>query len=319
MPTTMTDLIARVRAEIGDPPQPFRTTALGDGVTQWFDLPRQQIMAISTAEIINGASLTNLVDTSAMTSWFSNVPYSAGQFVTYNNGIYQAAQASTGQAPGNAAYWTNITATAYVINDQMGQIQLGQPVPNNATLIMAGSSWSLFTDTELTTYVTDSINEHCFGRTIKTRLLDYMGHVDYQEMPISLANLPPIEVPLVVMLAVVNVFWTLANDVASNVNVHTAEGTTIDRSAQYSQIRSQIDAMTARYQDLCGQLNVGVYRMETLSLRRKSWTTGRLVPLFASQEYDEHELPKRQLPPIDKRYEDSSGIPNRFDGGIYGV
>ena len=319
MPTTMTDLIARVRAEIGDPPQPFRTTALGDGATQWFDLPKQQIMAITTADIVNGASLTNLTDASAATAWSSAASYVTGQFVTYQNKYYQAAQNSTNQLPTNTTYWTDITALAYTINDQMGQIQLGQPVPNNATLIMAGQSWSLFTDSELTTYLTDSVNQHCLGRTIKTRIRDYRGFIDYQEQPIGLSNMPPIEVPLVVMLATVNVFWTLANDVASDVNVHTAEGTSIDRSAQYGQIMSQIAAMTQRYQDLCGQLNVGVYRAETLTLRRASRTTGRLVPVYTDREYDDHGLPQRQLPPDRQALRGPSGIPDLFYAGPYGV
>jgi hypothetical protein len=315
----MTDLIARVRAEIGDPPQPFRTTALGDGQTQWFDLPKQNISAITTAEIVNGASLTALTDCSAAAAWSSATAYTTGQLVTYQNGFYQAVQNSTNQTPTNATYWSNITASAYTINDGLGQIQLGAFLPNNATLIMAGNSWSLFTDAELTTYLTESVNQHCYGRTIKTRLLDFRGFIDYQEVPIGLSNLPPIEMPLVVMLATINVFWTLANDVASDVNVHTAEGTSIDRSAQYQQIMSQIGAMTQRYQDLCGQLNVGVYRAETMTLRRSSRTTGRLVPLFTEQEYDDHTLPTRQLPPVDKRYEDGSGIPSRFYAGPYGV
>jgi hypothetical protein len=315
----MTDLIARVRAEIGDPPQPFRTTALGDGQTKWYDLPKQNISVITAAEIVNGASIINLVDASAATAYSSSVAYALGAYVTYNGRTWQCAVANTGHVPGSDGDWTDITATAYSINDGLGQIALAQAVPNNATLIMAGVSWSLFTDTELTTYLTESVNQHCFGRTIKTRMLDFRGFVDYQEVPIGLGNLPPIEMPLVVMLATINVFWTLANDVASDVNVHTAEGTSIDRSAQYSQIMSQISAMTARYQDLCGQLNVGVYRAETMTLRRSSRTTGRLVPIFTEQEYDDHTLPTRQLPPVDKRYEDGSGIPSRFYAGPYGV
>lgn len=319
MPTTMTDLIARVRAEIGDPPQPFRTSVLGDGVTQWFDLPKQNISAVTSAEIVNGATITTLVDASAATAWSSATAYGTGALVTYNGKTYQAAQSSTSQLPTTVTYWTDISATAYTINDQQGQVQLAAAVPNNATLIMAGVSWSLFTDAELTTYVNDSVNQHCAGRTIKTRSLDYRGFVDYQEAPIGLDNLPPIEVPLVVMWSTINVFWTLANDVASDVNVHTAEGTSIDRSSQYQQIMGQIQSMTGRYQDLCGQLNVGVYRAETLTLRRVSRTTGRLVPGYTPQEYDDHTLPTRQLPPIDKRYEDPSGIPNRFYAGPYGV
>lgn len=311
----MTDLIARVRAEIGDPPQPFRTTALGDGRTQLYDLPKQQVSAVTTAEVINGASITNLTDASSAAGWSSSVAYLTGQLVTYNNAFYQAVQASTNQTPTNVTYWANVSASVYTIDDALGQMYLGAFLPNNATLIVAGNAWSLFSDTELAAYCSDAVNQHCFGASITERLRDFMGHIDYRDSHKNLSNLPAIEVPLVVMLATINVFWTLANDVASDVNVTTAEGTTIDRSSQYQQIMGQIGALTARYQDLCGQLNVGLYRAETLQLRRTSHTTGRLVPVFAPREYDDHKFPVRELPPIDKRHEDNSGIANPIWNG----
>jgi hypothetical protein len=315
VPLTMTDLIARVRAEIGDPSQPFRTTALGDGRTQLYDLPKQQVSAITTAEVINGASITNLTDASSAAAWSSATAYTTGVLVTYNNAFYQAVQGSTNQLPTNATYWTNVSAVVYTINDALGQMYLGAFLPNNATLIVAGNSWSLFSDTELAVYCADAVNQHTFGANITERMRDFMGHIDYRDSHKNIGNLPAIEVPLVVMLATINVFWTLANDVSSDVNVTTAEGTSIDRSAQYQQIMSQIGALTARYQDLCGQLNVGLYRMETLQLRRSSQTTGRLVPIFAPREYDDHKFPLRELPPIDRRNEDNSGIENPIWNG----
>ena len=230
--------------------------------------------------------------------------------MTYNGGFYQAAQASTGETPTNPTYWTDASATAYTINDTLGQLQVGQPVPLNATLIIAGNSWSMFSDDELTTYISDALNQHFFGRTIKTRIRDARGFIDYPTVPVSVSNMPAIEVPLVVMLATINTFWTLANDTASDFNIQTAEGTSIDRTSQYNQIMSQIQAMTERYQEMCGQLNVGVYRAETLQLRRSSYTTGRLVPVFEPREYDDHRWPVRELPPIDGRNQDNSGIPD---------
>lgn len=321
MPTSMIDLIARVRGEIGDPPVPFRTTALGDGITLWFDLPKQQIMDIDAAEIINGASLTTLVDCSAALPWSSSTAYTTGQYVTYDGNFYQSATPGTNQTPpasGNTSYWTNINSTAYIINDTLGQIQLGQAVPNNATLIIAGVSWSMFSDVELTTYITDALNQHLYNREFVERYRDARGFIDFRKTPIALSNVPPIEVPLVVMLATINTFWTLANDTASDFNVSTAEGTHIDRTSQYNQIMTQIQALTARYQDLCGQLNVGIYRMETMQLRRTSHTTGRLVPLFKPQELDDHQWPVRILPPVDKRFEDNSGIPTPYWAGPTG-
>jgi len=127
-------------------------------------------------------------------------------------------------------------------------------------------------------------------------------------MPKALGSLPAIEEPLVTMLAVINCLWALANDLATDTDIQTAEGTNINRTAVYRQVRQQIDALTDRYQTWCGQLNVGLFRIETLKLRRVSQRTGRLVPLFVPREYDDHRYPTRELPPIDTQYEDNSGI-----------
>jgi hypothetical protein len=315
MPTSLTDLISRVRAEIGDPPQPFRTTALGDGRTQWYDLPKQQIQAITEAAVVNGAYFTTLTDCSDALAWSGTTAYATGALVTYNGSYFRCASGTTGQPTSNGTYWTNISSSAYVINDTLGQMQLGAPVANNATLIIAGQSWSLFSDAELTHYISDALNQHCFNRTIKERLRDVRGFIDYRETPITVSNLPAIEIPLVVMLATINTFWTLANDTASDFNISTAEGTNIDRTSQYNQIMSQISGLTERYQQLCGQLNVGIYRMETLELRRTSYTTGRLVPGYKSREYDDHKWPQREIHPIDGRDADPSGIPDTIWSG----
>lgn len=315
MPTTMVDLIARVRAEIGDPSKPFRTTALGDGRTKIYDLPKQQIMSITTAEIVSGASLTALADASAAVAWSGSTAYATGNMVSYQGAFYQAAQSSTNQLPTNATYWTNVSGSVYTIDNEEGQIILGAFLTNLATLVMGGSSWSLFSDSELAVYCADAVNQHMFNARITERLQDFMGHIDYRETQKNLSNIPAIEVPLVVILATINTFWTLANDTATDFNISTAEGTSIDRTTQYTQLMTQIQAMTGRYQDLCGQLNVGLYRAETLQLRRTSLTTGRLVPVFAPREYDDHKYPQRLLPRIDRRDEDNSGIPSPLWNG----
>ncbi len=307
----ITDIVARVRLEIGDPLMPFRSSALGDGQTVWYDLPNQQIASLTVA-VINGASYTTYTDYSDALPWSATTAYTNGTQVTYNNLYLTAIQGNTNHVPaqGGNAYWRDDTAIAYVVNDQLGQVQLGYPPVNNSTVTMSGTSWSLFSDAELTTYCTDAVNEHCFNRTISERFYDAFGRITYRETPVNLTNLPAIEEPLVSSLAVINTFYVLANDTATDFNVQTAEGTNINRTAQYNQILSQINIMQARYQDYCNQLNVGLYRAEVMALRRQSYTTGRLVPLFEPQEYDDHRWPTRLLPPVDGRNEDNSGIPS---------
>jgi hypothetical protein len=316
------DLIDRVRFQIGDPAMPFRTTALGDGQTVWYDLPKQEInrAAVLAVTVVDGAVQTVLVDFSYAPQWSSTVTYAIGQQVQYELRYYTALESNINEAPvsGGNSYWSDGTATAYDIDAEIGQVFLGQPVPINATLIITGCAWSLFSNDELAQVAIDSVRQHTYGQEIEERYRDAHGFIAYRETPKSLANLPGIEEPLVEMLSVINALWSLANDAASDTNVQTAEGTVVDRTTRYRQIMEQVQAMTMRYQDYCGQLNVGLYRSETLQLRRVSYTTGRLVPLFKSREYDDHRWPVREIPPVDHRYDDNSGVPSPLWTGNWG-
>lgn len=319
----LVDLISRVRFQIGDPPTTFRTTALGDGQTIWYDLPKQEVnrAAVLAVTVVSGASETILTDYTYATAWSSTTAYVVGQQITYNTSFFTCLIANTNQAPvtGGNTYWRDDTAIAYALDTEVGQVFLAVPVPLNATLIIAGAAWSLFADAELAQIAMDSVRQHVFGQEINERYRDARGFIAYREEAKTLQNLPAIEEPLVEMLTTINAFWALANDAASDANVQTAEGTVIDRTTRYRQIMEQIQALTARYQDYCGQLNVGLYRSETLQLRRTSRTTGRLVPLFKSREYDDHRWPMREIPPVDHRYDDNSGIPSPLWYGNWGV
>jgi len=198
----------------------------------------------------------------------------------------------------------------FSINSHQGFLQLTNPVPFGATLITKGRAWGLFTDHELRSYIRDAVLQHCEGRTVKERMRTNRGFISYREEPLVLENLPHIEEPLLVMLATINVLWTLANDAATDTDISTAEGTSVNRLGRYAQLIGHIEMLTERYQEYCGQLNVGMYRITTPKLRRVSKTTGRYVPVFEDREYDDARWPVRQIPQIDHRDEDDSGIPS---------
>lgn len=307
------DAIARVRFEIGDPPQPFRSTGIGDGATVLFDLPKQELNEGSLEVlVVSGATQTAYTDQTAAQPWNGAVAYTTGTVVTSGTYFFSALQTSAGHAPvaGGNSYWSDVTPTAFTVNAALGKILLGQPIPVNATLIVSGTSWALFSDLDLWRIVTDSCNQHTYAQVIEERYRDAHGFIDYRETPKNFMNLPAIEEPLVVMLSVINCLWAMATDASSDSNIQTAEGTNVDRTTRYQHLMQQIAAMTERYGDYCGQLNVGLYRMETLQMRRVSKTTGRLVPLFKSQEYDNHHWPIREIPAVDSRNQDNSGVPS---------
>lgn len=268
----LTDLIGRVRNDIGDNPHPFRSLAQGDNVTQWVDLVEPNVCKIGfTVTVVNGASAVTLV-----------------------------------------------SGTDYHVDTGNGQVMFSSPLPLGAQVIITGTTYGMLSDDDLLTPIRDAVRWHCHGRSISERYNDQSGFITYRNTPITLSNLPPEEeLPLGVFCAL-NTYWLLADDMALDVNVQTAESTAIDRTARYQQVMRHITMLDSRYRELCAALNIGPYRMETLNLRRTSQTTGRLVPLFQPREYDDHRYPTRLLPPIDHKYDDNSGVPSQlfFGAGL---
>lgn len=215
-----------------------------------------------------------------------------------------------------------VKGTDYAMNYQEGRIFLTgapAPLPQGDTLVVSGYSGGMFSDDELTDFINDAVLQHANGRTVKTRFKDSNGFIKYVTVPMDLNNLPEIEGTLVALRATIDALWALATDASTDIDISSADGTTVPRSQRYQQLREQIDAMTARYNQLCAMLNVGLNRIEMSKIRRVSKTTNRLVPIFEDREYDDYDLPRRQLPPIDARDEDSSNLSSPIFGGMWGL
>lgn len=131
-------------------------------------------------------------------------------------------------------------------------------------------------------------------------LFETHGRTDSLGMPYTLATMPDIEVPLLALLVAIQTLWVLANEAAREIDVQAGEGLTIRSSERFIQILQQIGQLQTRYNDLSEKLGVGLNRITMHTLRRVSQTTGRLVPIYKSQEYDDLTYPPvRVLPPID--------------------
>jgi len=215
-----------------------------------------------------------------------------------------------------------VKGTDYAMNYQEGRIFLTgapSPLPQGDTLVISGQASGMFSDEELSAFISDAVLQHTNGRTLKTRFKDSNGFVKYVTVPIDLSNLPDIEGTLVALRATVDALWALATDASTDIDISSADGTTVPRSQRYQQLRSQIDAMTERYNQLCAMLNIGLNSIEMSKIRRVSKTTNRLVPIFEDREYDDYDFPRRQLPPINSRDEDESNLQSQIFGGQWGL
>lgn len=215
-----------------------------------------------------------------------------------------------------------VKGTDYAMNYQEGRIfltGLPAPLPQGDTLVVSGQASGMFSDEELAVFINDAVRQHVNGRRVETRFKDSNGFIKYVLVPMDLSNLPDIEGTLVAVRATVDALWALATDASTDIDISSADGTTVPRSQRYQQLREQIDGMTARYNQLCAMLNIGLNAIEMSKIRRVSRTTNRLVPIFEDREYDDYELPRRQLPPIDHREEDESNLSSPILGGMWGL
>ncbi|MDX3260691.1 hypothetical protein PV336_15840 [Streptomyces sp. MI02-2A] len=229
---------------------------------------------------------------------------------------------ATGFAVEKISGTTNTTLTSpadYVLDALNGILDLTAPLVQDDLLLVSGHSYGLFSDDELDQYVNDALAQHNRGRATNTRYRDENGFIKYDKTPIDVFNLPPEEDLLVVLLATTEALWALSTDAATDINVQTSDGTTVDRGQRFAQIQTQIGALTDRYKLLCEKLGVGLFSIEVSNLRRVSRTTNRLVPLFREKEYDDYSLPDRIIPPSQpgNQNDDESGIPSQTWGGWF--
>lgn len=184
-----------------------------------------------------------------------------------------------------------------------------------AQVSIIGEHYPIYSDAEISRFVNDAAIQHMHEREITTRYRDDRGHIKYQRDPLTIATLPDFEIVPLAILATIEALWSMSTDAASDIDVVTAEGTHIPRGQRYDQIMRHITELTSRYKLLCQQYNIGIYRVAVGTMRRVSYMTGRLVPVFRPREYDDWDMPTRELPPIDSPNEDESGIPSPVWGG----
>jgi hypothetical protein len=145
-----------------------------------------------------------------------------------------------------------------------------------------GQAYRYFTDSEITYYINVAFLEHSNHST------DSNGSRITQ-----IALLPPIEEYPVVLLASTMAIYTLLNDTAFDIDIISPDGVSIPRSERFRQLNEMLQIRRDQYKELCAMLGVGLYRIETLVLRRVSRLTNRLVPIYRPQEIDDRSIAER--------------------------
>lgn len=247
---------------------------------------------------------------------------------------------------------TNVSTViqGYSLDSREGRIVLASPyapLPHGKLLVVEGTGAGMFSDADMQLYANDAFTQQTNGQTIEVRYRDGdpsvgpqpggfgngpygqdwygdtlpndgTGFVRYRYIPMTWENLPAIQLYPLSLLAAQMVVWAMLLDAATDIDISTAEGTFVPRTQRFRQLMMLQEALQKRYQDICAQLNIGLYRIEVFQVRRRARLTNRLVPVFKDREYDDPALPVRILAPIDATDADPSGIPSPAWPGFWG-
>lgn len=181
-----------------------------------------------------------------------------------------------------------VASVNYSLDDRNGILTLVTAPPAGATLTVSGTAYSYLTDNEWMQFLDTALEQHTYKRTDPATL-----------QSISLANLPVEEEYPVCLYATVLATYALVSDASFNVDVTTPEGIHIPNSQLAEQLWRLLANRLDQYNKICAAMNIGLFRTEMMDLRRISYLTGRLVPLYQEQEFQDTRFPMQEFPPID--------------------
>lgn len=174
----------------------------------------------------------------------------------------------------------------YTVNAEEGTVTLRDPAPAGHVVTVNATAFRYFTDDNWTYFFTTALDQHLHNR------------VDELQQPVELTTLPEIEEYPVVLLAIVQALYALLNDASFDIDISTPEGVHIPRGQRVEQLWHMVTSRQQRYNEICLALNVGLWRVEQFDLRRKSYMTGRLVPVYQAQEIQDNRFPRQIFPEI---------------------
>jgi len=251
---TLDNLISRVRLDLGDLPVQFTTNLTGDGTTKDFYV---KVKPLESAYLL-------------VTTTSGAVSTTTGTTTTI------AISSTVGTTTTNLAQGVDFSVEA-----DIGVIHFNTAPVNGAAIKVSGTHYRYFSNKDIITFINTATTQHTYNRT------------DSYGRQMTMALLPAVEEYPVSLLAVCEALWALATDAAFDINITAPDGVNIPRSQRFSQLSSIIAQRKQQYEEICKQLNIGLWRIEMGTLRRVSRTTNKLVPVYVPQEIDDSRKPER--------------------------
>jgi hypothetical protein len=172
------------------------------------------------------------------------------------------------------------------IDGLTGTLVFDEPPAAGEAWEIQGRKWRYFSDEDLQIFIDTSVAQNSHNRA------------DSTGGPYDTGDIPPVEEYPIALYAVIQALWALATDASFDIDILAPDGVNIPRSERYRQLMDMIGARQTQYDEIAKALNIGIARMETMTVRRTAKLTNRLVPVYLPQEYDDRTPPRRLYPTI---------------------
>lgn len=175
---------------------------------------------------------------------------------------------------------TVVTPAAYSVDSRNGLVRFVE-MPDASSVLIEGYyyEWLLPADLDFYAQMAIDLNTHNIGT--------------------PLAEMAPAVVDVVGIHALIQALWGLLSEYSRDIDVITSESVHIIASQRYRMVSSLLEFWTDEYNKRAQALNIGLDRMEVLTLRRVSKTTNYLVPIYKPREVGDYSPVERIYPELD--------------------
>jgi hypothetical protein len=146
---------------------------------------------------------------------------------------------------------------------------------------------------------------------------DMAIHLNTHNLKVSLAEMAPAVADVVGIHALIQALWGLLSEYSRDIDVITSESVHIIASQRYRMVASLLGQWMEEYNKRAKALNIGLERLEVMTLRRVSKTTNRLVPIFKQREVEDVGPIERIWPEIDSGVIDIAEPPDTLREDVF--
>jgi len=177
---------------------------------------------------------------------------------------------------------TELSASAFSLDARNGILRLASTPAANSSLMVEGYHYEWILPADLDFYTTHAIEEHAYN------------------LSTPVENMSAIVIDTIGMAAIVNSLWALLSEYSRDIDVMTSESVHIPGSQRFRMVQSLLEYWQAQYEKQARALNIGVNRIEVMTLSRISRITNRYVPIYRGRELGDYGPIERVFPERDK-------------------